>query len=626
MRSDCKTACILIDENDLRDLKNSYGYAISKESLWIPIDFFPMMQVILQELEESYYIPKVIEDSESSVATKKIYKESQKFLKQLLLANKIVDEIEESFPLEYFWLCIWIGVNRVISFCNDILNQYSIEEIVLIERNKYVNHNGLLISMASFTGLIEAFFKSKNVKVKILKRQNHQVKPRTIFYNRHGWKSFLRHALIYTRWKILSFGKKNHDYILVNPIYDNVINYYKFFKCSTSKIVPQAFHGGQIPSLHSLGKLLRFFVAKIFFTYKYSDNESNIIKDYKSNLYDFEFDFAKIFQSTIMQYLSDIRWMKNYINLFWYNCLEKKKRYLIIFSMPLVHLYSYFLMKETKKCGGKVTVWQHGGSYTYTDCFQHYVTDYKNADYFLSFGGCNIKEVAGSMGNRCATCVEVGSNIMYAKSILRDLKVKTSWDSQGLFVPTVILSFYNHSNIKWRGDLQFGAVKQIIDLFGSGAGGKVMVKGLKGHRPHQEIQRYINVKRYKYVSYADIPIDRALSNNPKFVILGNSSTPLLETLAQYTGPIFLMVSQKSLPIRENALALLKRRVIYSESVDELKMQLAKFFEKGNVFGVDEKDTSFIDVYLKKFSYSNYERFLQRATQLFIRPQENYEKT
>ena len=42
------------------------------------------------------------------------------------------------------------------------------------------------------------------------------------------------------------------------------------------------------------------------------------------------------------------------------------------------------MIKKVKENGGKVVVWQHGGAYSYTDYFQHYVTDYKNADYFLS--------------------------------------------------------------------------------------------------------------------------------------------------------------------------------------------------------------------------------------------------
>ena len=64
MKSDCKTACILIDENDLRDFKNSYQYAIPDESLWVSLDSFSTMQAVFQEFNKSYYIPKIIEDGD----------------------------------------------------------------------------------------------------------------------------------------------------------------------------------------------------------------------------------------------------------------------------------------------------------------------------------------------------------------------------------------------------------------------------------------------------------------------------------------------------------------------------------------------------------------------------------
>lgn len=375
---------------------------------------------------------------------------------------------------------------------------------------------------------------------------------------------------------------------------------------------PQIFHSGWMPFLHSWAKLLKFLIASVFFKYKYSEDKHNIVKSYKINLHNFEFDFAKTFHGTIVQYLGDVRWMKNYINMFWDNCLGKERRYLTIFSLPPVHLHSYFLIKKTKEGSGKLAVWQHGGSYGYADYFHHYISDYKNTDYFLSFGKSNIKEVAKSIGDKSPTCIEVVSNVIYGKSILKDLRLKKSCNSHGLFVPVVVGTFYSQSNIKWRGDLQFGSIKQIVDYFGSDEIVKIVIKGLKNHKPHHELEKYIERKRYKNILYTDISIDKALSNNPKFVVIDNSSTPLLQILAQYAGPIFLMVNQESWTIRKDALNLLKRRVVYSESADELKTQLTDFFKTGTLEGVDVEDTSFVDVYLKRFHHQNYMRFLQEA--------------
>lgn len=610
MKSDYQTAYILMDENDLKDFKNSYGYTVSHKSLLVPFDFLSMMQVVFHESKQLYYIPKMIEESEFSAA-KSVYAESQIFLKQLLLANEIVDEDEDSFPLEYFWFCFWATVNRAVSFCSDFINKHSVREVILIKRNKSINHGGLSISTASFTDLVEAFFKSRSIKVKVLKAKGSYPKPRTIFYSqRQGLKASLRHLMKFIYWRIGSFNKKNYNHILVNPGYDNVINYYKAFN-PANKMLPQIFHGGRMPFVCSARKLLVFLIARIGFKYKYSDNADNIIKSYKSNLYDFEFDFAKIFQSTIVDYLRDVRWMANYIDMFWGSCLEKGKGYLMIFSLSPVHLDSYFLIKKTKESSGKLAVWQHGGVYSYTDYFQHYITDYKNIDYFLSFGKCNINEVTKSMKDALPACVEVGTNVIYGKP-LSNLRGKKTWGSQGLFISTIVGRFYGQSSIKWRGDLQFRAVKQIVDFFGSGIGSNVVIKGLKNYRPHQEIQRYIEAKEYKYVSYSDISIDEALSNNPKFIILDDSSTPLSKVLARYWGPIFLMVNQKARPIRKDVLALLKRRVVYSKSADELKAQLTDFFKNGSLGSVNLKDASFVDVYLKRFCYRDYERFLQEA--------------
>lgn len=613
MRTAYKTACILIDENDLKDFKYSYRHAISKGVLWVPLGFIPMMQVVLHECKKSYYIPTVNEGSECSIA-KIIYEESQNFLKQLLLTNKLVNEIEDSFPLEYFWFGLWAATYRIISLCNDFVRQYSVEEVVVIRRNKHVSHGGLLINMDTFSKLVETFFKSKDIKVKIIEYENCQTKPKTIYYDQeYNLKSLLIYFIRFGSWKILSLNKKNYDYILIRPAYDNVINCYKLFKSST-KMSPQVFNGALMPFLHSWTNLFRFFVARCFFKYKYSDDNDHSLKSYRCNFYNFEFDFAESFCDTIVQYLSDISWMKNYINMFWDNCLERGKRYLTIFSLSPVHLHSYFLIKKAKEDDGNVAVWQHGGVYGYTDIFKHYITDYKNTDYFLSFGESNIKEGTTCMAEKPVTCIEVGSNVMYAKSILRDSKGKTLLNSHGCFLPGVILTVYSQSSIKWHGDLQFDAIKQILDYFGSGVGGRIVVKGLKNHKPHHELQKYIDIKKYKYISYSDTLLDKILSKNPKFFVLDGSSTPLLQVLAQYTGAIFLMTNQESRIIREDALDLLKRRVVYSDSVDELKMQLSDFFKTGALGGVDINDTSFIDVYLKRFDYQSYERFLQKATE------------
>jgi len=333
---------------------------------------------------------------------------------------------------------------------------------------------------------------------------------------------------------------------------------------------------------------------------------------YKVTFNDFEFDLAKIFSGTIAQYLKDVNWMKRYIDMFWENCLEKEKQYLLIYSLPPIHLDSYFLMKKAKENGGKCAHWQHGGLYGYTAHFFQYAEDYKNSDHFLSFGKSSIDKTTKRIEGSHAKSVDLGSKVMYSKPASRHFSFNKATSTKGLFIPVVVGSFYSPSFIKWDGNLQFSAMKDIVDYFASNESHPVEVKGFKGHRPHSDLKNYINTKSCDHLSFTDIPLNKVLANKPEFVVLDNPSTPLLQTLAQYNGPIFLLVNQESWKIIDEALDLLKRRVVYCESVDELQVQLRNFFQTGNLGSVDISDTSFMDVYLKRFSYKKYEAFLDQA--------------
>jgi hypothetical protein len=617
MESDYKIACILFDENDLEDFKNSYKNIIPEGSLWVPLDTFPTMQVVLQETGKPYYIPRIINDDEFS--TGMIYAESQEFLKQLLLANKMIDESDKFFPLEHFWFCLWNKIYRTLSFCNDVINQFNIKEIIIIRRNKYLNHGGILTHTASFVDLVDKFFKNRNVIVKIYKCQNDYVKPKTIFYDQKQnlLKSSLKqakHWLAFIKWKTLSFSKKNCNHILIKPNYDNIVNYQKIFDSDDNKNVPQIFHGLKIPFLYSCKKMLCYLIRKPFFLFTHSDSNINVLEVYKLNAYNFEFDFTELFKETIINYLKDTRWMENYIKTLWDSCFRKQERDLIIFSLSPVHLDSYFLIKKAKKNLGKIAVWQHGGVYGYTDYPAHYLTDYKNIDYFLSYGVNNISVITKYFPDSSTPKnFPVGTHKMYKKLDTKKAYSRKLWNEKGLFIPMVMSPVYKQENISLRMDLQLKSVKNVIDYFGEGSDIKLAIKGLKGNKIHYQLCKYIEFKNFKNISYTEIVLDRALAYNPKFIIIDDTSTPLLQVLAKYNGPIFLILNQKTLMPREDALALLKKRIVCSESVDELKMQLTKFINEGDLGEVDLEDSSFIDMYVKNFSYPDYKRFLQETT-------------
>ena len=609
-KSNYKTACILIDENDFVAFKGLYKEVLPKEFCWFPITFLPMMQLMWQEVEKNYFLPRISEKVDCSILTQRLYGESQKFLKELCLNNKVVDNASEgSFPLEYFWLSIWVATHRIISFCNDLLNQCPVEEVILIQRNRVLNDGGLLLEMASFSSLVRDFFESKGVKTRCLNRGDLRKKPRTIFYNQRSDLNPFLHTLKFIYWKVLSFNRKDHDCILVRPGYDNKINYNRVY--SSRSLFPQVFHGGRMPYLHSWSKLFRFLITRSFLKKSSSDCTTSVTKPYRCKFFDFEFDFAERFHNTIVQYLNDTMWMQDYVDLFWHTCLDSQKQYLMIFSLAPVHLSSYFLIKKTKEANGKIAVWQHGGFYGYSSHFLQHVSDYKAADYFLSFGRNDSNGIAGSKEDSSFVCVQVGSN-MFNRKLVRDGSEVNSLPTskKGLFIPAVIGNFYSQGRVKWNSVLQFEATRQIIDFFGSNTETELVVKGLKGHQAHLELSRYIKEKGYGSVSYSDILINKALVSNYDFVILDNPSTVLLQVLKQYVGPVFLMVNQESWSIGEDALILLKERVVYSQTIDELKSQLADFLKTESLEGVDVRARGFIDTYVRQFSYTEYERFVQ----------------
>ena len=106
--------------------------------------------------------------------------------------------------------------------------------------------------------------------------------------------------------------------------------------------------------------------------------------------------------------------------------------------------------KKAKENCGKIAVWQHGGVYGYTNYVQHYFTDYKKADYWLSFGKSNIEDIAGMCGGKGSSCVEVGSNVMFGKKKSRNAIRRGAPGASGLFVPGVVQGFSSLMQVKWQ--------------------------------------------------------------------------------------------------------------------------------------------------------------------------------
>ena len=608
-KQDNNIFCLLFDDKDLFDFKSQYKGDLPEGFTWFPLNATPMSQILYGAKKQAYFIPS-LKNTDHEQIVKLCHDKKQTFLEELF--SKDLEQYPSNvFPLEYFWWRIWIGIYRTIAYCNDLLNHFPVNEIILINRNSYTVEGGLLINNKSFINLIRDYFESRGVNVKSFYQNDLSQKPKTIFYSQKSdWKRDVLHSIRFFQWKINSFNKKNHSYILFNPGNENVINYKRPYMHSTDKSCPQAYHPGQLPFLHSAFRLFRFWNA----TRKLLNNKKKYkkpkIRPFVDTTLDFSFDFSEYFKETINQYVRDNKWMDNYINVFWNTCFPKKKPVLINFSGSPVHLDSFFLIKKIKSIGGKIATYQHGGYYSYTeDFFWRTWQDYTYSDYFLSFGKTDIKNIKfiGGFNNKPIP-VELGSNVV-ARPMPNSDKFNGLSNSQGLYIPSDVSNFTAYPIDKAS---QFRTVKMIIDLLASFDNIKSVIKGLKGHKFHEELDMYIKRKSLANLNYSSVKLNKALSKQPKFVILNYSSTPLLQVLGKYSGPIFLLLTQPPL-VKKEALELLRRRVSISENYEQFSIQLGQYFETGEIKDVDIMDNSFMDTYCKPFNYSIYEKFLMEAT-------------
>lgn len=606
-----KTACILFDDEDFAEFNHKYKSEFSEDVCWFPVAFTPMIQVIMGENKRNYFLPKIELEKDCWHHTREIYNSSQDFLRRLFEHNKCLDNEREHgkfFPLEYFWHCVFIGVFRIVSFCQSLLKQCQVNEIFIIQRNNLFNHGGLEANDRSYTSVIKEYFESKGVKVKLIPSvKGHSGSKVNFLYGTPTWKAIIKRILIFSYWKYKSFRKKNYNYILINPSYDNKINFLPPFIYHGASM-PQVFFERGIPFFHEFRSLIGFYKGKKKLDKTIPQPSYNKIF-YPFIIGDFQCDIANLFSTTIERYLNDIAWMKQYVDLWLGRCPHNEQLKAVIFSAPPVFMYSWFLIKKIKENQGKVVTWQHGGFYGSADHFIQYITDYKLSDIFLSYGKSHAGDMGRLIEENCGKSFEIGSNYLFPIKAKKERNSKSiAIHSNGLFILPVIGTIYSQSRIKWDGPLQFQNIKKIIEILSSGRFGKVTIKGLRNHKPHLEIQKYIIKNKIQNINYTDVSVDDALSGNPGFVIFDAPSTSLIEVLTRFNGVVFVLNCQESWKIYPEALSLLKKRVLYSESVGQLEKQMVTYL-LNNTNIIPPQNNSFMDLYVKPFSYEKYQRFL-----------------
>jgi len=607
-----QTAYIVFDENDLVDFKSIYKPGMHDNLFWVPLEYLPMSQLIFGNHNQQYFLPKISLEKDCSYYTKELYKKSQDFLSKLFDKNEYFNNflLRQFFPLEYFWLCIFLGVYRVVSFCQDLLNQYNIKEINIIERDKLYFNTGLVLNNIAFTNIIKAFFNEKGIKVKCFTKTTiNKPLPKSPFYSDHKYDLHLtaKRFLQFIYWNFKKKGRNNYKYLIIHPAYENQINLNPW-TLEPKSTTPQTFEGNRIPFFHNLGNMILFYwknkkMEKLF--YRDLDELRYNKIEYPFQIGHFCFDIASFFSSTIKQYLKDIVIMKRYIDLWWSCCPRKELLKAIIFSTSPVHLFSYFLIKKIKDNQGKVVYRQHGGIFGYSDHYIYYVQNFKINDIFLNFGDINTNNKEKIPEKITTSCIEIGSKLYhFSKKIKynRNNRIRLN----GLLVPFLTSSAVSENRIKWDGSTQLNNTKRILDFFESGQFGGLIIKGYKNNPHHLEMKKYI--QKCKNVEYIDCTLIESILFHPKFIILEDVSSPLIEVLTIYDGLVFVLNVQDSFSVNPEALSLLTKRVVYSESFDKLEENL-KLYLNEQYAKLSVKDNSFINKYVKPFSYEKYQKFL-----------------
>ena len=599
-------AGVLIDPADLDDLTALLKDRCPESILWFPVGFLSMWRLGLRDAPGRCYFPRLADPAPCDERTESLYKTTQSFLATIQEEDPAGD-----YPLSYFWHCLVMGAYRLLAYCDDLVRHIPVSEVFLIERRTEVNEGGLLIPMAAFTTLIHDFFTERGIPVTRLAGKPRAQCPTTLFYDQPDtWRAFAAYVLGWLRWLSHRNRAADNRYLLVKPAYDNTMVPGSAWPSGPA---PQVYHGRRMPFLRSFGRTLRWWHHRRAFNLPAADGtaKTDCPRAHTCRFFGCRVDLARLFSVTIERYRSDTRFMAAYVDAFWRCCLPIDEAPVIIFSLPPVHMDAFFMIRQARARGCRVAVWQHGGFYGYAPHFLQFVTDYRHADYFLSYGTATATRTENGPPENPPEIVAVGSRALFTGPRPARRR-RPAPDAAGLYLPVVVGEFYSQGRLRWDARVQLDATRRILEYFGSGTGGRLVVKGLKNHPPHLEIAAWIHRYAGAHIRYSDVSTITAISRRPAYVVIDNPSTPLLQVLTQYAGPVFLMINQESWALAPSALALLRRRVVYSRSAEELEGQLDRFFQSGDLGEADPDHDAFIRAYARRFAPAVHDAFLNKA--------------
>ena len=490
-----------------------------------------------------------------------------------------------------------------MKYCEELLAEHPIRQVILVSRAKTLAIGELQVDLSCFISIINSFLESRGISVIRLGAKDAALPAR------RGIVAFIkqqiRNLVQFCRWKWVTIGRpKDYSHILINPAYNNKINFAAPYIFPGARL-PQAFFRYGWPFFHDLSAIFRCG-WQWHRESKVASVEKQPLRSYRMTVEECNFDIGDIFAATIVKYLGDIVSARRRVEIFWQNCPRVNEVKRIIFSFSPVFMYAYYFIDKMKRSEGQVVVSQHGGLYGYADHFLRYILDYKLADVFLSYGKSHASAQPNMAGESCDQNHPVGTIAVFEK---RPRRLPRGKNTAGVYFLMGTLTNYFQSAMKWNGSAQFKNVKAVVNLFRGGRYGALSVKGVKNHEMHSQVAEFIRDGRAPFVDYSVGDMRRVLAKNPRFIIIDGVATTLLELVANYQGLIFVLNCQETWQIHPAALALLKQRVFYAENADELEQHLQKNLLRDNA-NTRADNNLFQNHYIKHFSYEAYRKGLE----------------
>lgn len=375
--------------------------------------------------------------------------------------------------------------------------------------------------------------------------------------------------------------------------------------------MPQVYFDDAIPYYHSAKQILKYGFRK--FVLKHPGKGIEVTPtSFTLEIDGCRFDVGTLFSKDIRSYLASVIKARSRVHLWWRYLPRNTRIKAIIFSVSPVFLDDYFLILKIRENGGKVITWQHGGFFGYADHPVYQITDYRSSDYFLTYGESHKGAELPSLPDRKCRRVPVGSHKLYpSKASCLKPRIAPGTHPTGLFLPAVIGSYFSQSRTDWDPVEQFRNLKLIIDHFASGRFGRVLVKGLRNHQPHRVIEAYVAANNTASLIYTEADVEKIIAAKPSYIVLDAPSTPLLEILTRFDGPVFVINCQRSWSLHPEALAMLKQRVFYSESVPDFESQFKRALSSAGPASL-RTDPRFLTRYAAPFSIAKYTTFMNQV--------------